>query len=176
MRELKLRKLTLAAIFTAIAVLMSPLSFPIGISKCFPTQHFINVISAVFLGPVYGVGVAFSTSLIRNLMGTGTLLAFPGSMLGALLAGLVYKYTKGIAFSCLGEVFGTGILGGLLAYPVAVLLMGKEVGAFFFVVPFLVSTVGGSLIAAVLLGSMKKMGLVELLKRSAESAALDRED
>ena len=35
--------------------------------------------------------MAFITSLIRVLMRTGTLLAFPGSMCGALLAGLMYK-------------------------------------------------------------------------------------
>ncbi len=55
-------------------------------------------------GDVNGNGacaaMAFVTSLIRNLMGTGSLLAFPGS------------------------------IGGLLCYPVATLLMGKEAALF----------------------------------------------
>ena len=33
------------------------------------TQHMVNVLCAVFLGPWYGVGVAFCASLIRNLVG-----------------------------------------------------------------------------------------------------------
>lgn len=169
MKGANLKKITLAALFTAIAVTMSPFSFPVGVSKCFPTQHFINVFSAVFLGPVYGVGVAFSTSLIRNLMGTGSLLAFPGSMIGALVAGIAYKYKNKISLAVLGEVMGTGIFGGLLAYPVASLLMGKEVGVYFFVLPFLISTVGGSLIAAVLLGSLYKMGVMSFLKKSLKA-------
>ena len=40
------------------------------------------------LGPGYAVGIAFGSSLLRNLLGWGTLLAFPGSMFGDLLAGL----------------------------------------------------------------------------------------
>ena len=43
------------------------------------------------LGPGYAVGIAFGSSLLRNLLGWGTLLAFPGSMFGALLAGLFYR-------------------------------------------------------------------------------------
>jgi len=50
-----------------------------------------------------------------------------------------------------GEIIGTGILGGLLAFPIANLIMGKKVGALFFVAPFLISTIGGSLIALVIL-------------------------
>lgn len=168
MKEKELKKLILGAMFVAVAVALSPFSFPVGAAKCFPTQHLINVLSAVFLGPIYAVGVACSTSLIRNLMGTGSLLAFPGSMIGAFLCGLAYKYSSKISFACVGEVFGTGILGGILAYPVASMFMGKEVGFFFFVVPFLISTVGGSAIAAVLLGSMHKMGLMAYLRRQID--------
>ena len=46
-----------------------------------------------------------------------------------------------------GEIIGTGIIGGLVAYPVAKIFLGSGVGAMFFVVPFLVSTIGGSMIA-----------------------------
>ena len=46
------------------------------------------MICAVFLGPWYGVAVAFAASLLRNLLGMGSLMAFPGSMCGALLCGM----------------------------------------------------------------------------------------
>ena len=77
----------------------------------------VNVICAVFLGPWYGVVVAFAASLLRNALTLGSLLAFPGSMCGALLCGLVYWKTKNLPATLVGEVFGTGIIGGLLSYP-----------------------------------------------------------
>ena len=88
MKKTDIRKLATAAMLVAVAVICSPLSIPVGASKCFPIQHLVNVIAGVFLGPWYAVGAAFCTSLIRNLLGTGSLLAFPGSMCGALLCGL----------------------------------------------------------------------------------------
>ena len=160
----KVKKLVIASMFVAIGVVMSPLNIPLGVSKCFPTQHIINVILAVFLGPAYGVGAAFATSLIRNIIGTGTLLAFPGSMIGALFCGMAYKFTKKLSITCIAEVIGTGILGAILAFPLAILIMGKDVAMFTFVIPFLVSTAGGSLIAAFLIFSMEKMGINSILK------------
>lgn len=53
-------------------------------------------------------------------------------MIGALLCGIVYKKTKNIPATLVGEVFGTGILGGFCAYPVAVLFMGKAVPVWHF--------------------------------------------
>lgn len=164
----KVKKLVIASMFVAVGVIMSPLNIPLGASKCFPTQHIINVILAVFLGPAYGVGVAFATSLIRNMIGTGTLLAFPGSMVGALFCGMAYKITKKLWITCIFEVIGTGILGALLAFPVAILIMGKEAAMFTFVIPFLVSTAGGSLIASILIFSMEKMGINSMLKHQME--------
>ena len=92
MRNQNTKKLVLAAVLIALGVAASPLYIPIGASKCFPVQHLVNVLAAVLLGPWYGVSMAFVTSLLRVLIGTGSLLAFPGSMCGALLAGLLYKY------------------------------------------------------------------------------------
>lgn len=88
---------------------------PIGPSRCFPIQHMVNVLAAVFLGPVYGVSMAFCTALIRNLLGTGSLLAFPGSMVGAFVSAMIFKYTRSKIGAYLGEVIGTGILGGCFA-------------------------------------------------------------
>ncbi|MFR4972358.1 MAG: energy coupling factor transporter S component ThiW [Butyricicoccus pullicaecorum] len=115
------RKLALAGLLTAIAVVGGMFSIPIGAAKCSPVQHMVNVLAAVLLGPWYAVGSAFVTSLIRNLIGTGSLLAFPGSMVGALLAGLLYQRIQRLPAAFVGEVCGTGILGAMLSYPIAVL-------------------------------------------------------
>ena len=73
----------------------------------------------------------------------------------------LYKLTKKLPVTLLCEIFGTGILGGLLSYPIAIAFMGKTAGdiAFYaYVVPFLVSTVGGSLLAGLLVLALKKNG------------------
>ena len=126
MEKIKLKKLVLTAVFAAVAVVGSLFSFPVFGSKCAPVQHLINVLCAVILGPGYGVAAAFVSSLIRNLLGLGTLLAFPGSMCGALLAGLLYHYIKKLPAAYIGEVFGTAVIGGMLSYPVAAFIMGSK--------------------------------------------------
>lgn len=152
-------RLTLAGLLVAIAVVGSLLSFPVFGSKCAPVQHMVNILCAVLLGPWYGVAVAFVASLLRNLLGLGTLMAFPGSMLGALLCGIVYWKAKHILPTLIAEVFGTSILGGLCAYPVAILLMGQSTADIAFtayIIPFFVSTAGGAVISAVLLYALQK--------------------
>ena len=78
------KKLVLAGVLTALAVVGSLISFPVAGSKCTPVQHMVNILAAVTLGPGWGVGIAFCASLLRNMMSLGSLLAFPGSMVGAL--------------------------------------------------------------------------------------------
>ena len=161
------KKLALAGVFCALAVVGSLFSFPVFGSKCAPVQHMVNIMCAIFLGPGYGVAVAFVASLIRNLLGLGSLLAFPGSMIGALLCGLMYWKVKKIIPTLIAEVFGTGILGGLCAYPMAILFMGKTAGdiAFYaYVIPFLVSTAGGAIISGLILAALDKSGALKILK------------
>ena len=80
----KTKKLALAGVLTALAVVGSFLSIPVAGSKCAPVQHMVNILAAVTLGPGWGVGIAFCASLLRNILGLGSLMAFPGSMVGAL--------------------------------------------------------------------------------------------
>jgi len=153
------KRLTLAAVLTAIAVVGSLLSFPVLGSRCAPVQHMVNVFCAVLLGWRYGVGAAFGASLLRNLLGLGSVLAFPGSMFGAFLSGIVYVRTKNILLTVLAEAFGTGIIGGLAAYPIAILFMGKvagEVAFYVYVVPFLISTTCGAILAGLVVKRFKK--------------------
>lgn len=148
------KKLTSAALLVAIGALSAHLIYiPAGVSKCFPVQHAINVMAAVLLGTDYAVIIAFLISCLRNMLGTGSLLAFPGSMIGAFLAGLAYKRWCNVPAAMAGEVIGTGILGGLAAWVIASVLLGSNAVAWFFIPPFLVSTLGGSIIAGLLLKS-----------------------
>ncbi len=88
------RKLVIMTMFVAIAVAGSTfVSFPAGIARAYPIQHAVNVIAAIMLGPIPAVIIAFVTGLVRVLTGTGSLLAFPGGMIGALLAGVLYKHS-----------------------------------------------------------------------------------
>ncbi len=146
---LDIKKLTRAGILIALGVACSSLSIPIGVAKVYPVQHFINVLAGATLGPGYAVNMAFITSLIRVIIGTGTMLAFPGSMCGAFLSGLLYKYTKRVSMAYIGEVFGTGIIGAVLAYPVATFIMSRDAALFGFIIPFGVSSVAGATISTI---------------------------
>ena len=166
MKRMQTRKLTMAGLLTAVAVVGSMFSFPMFGSKCAPIQHMVNVICGVFLGPWYGVGSAFVASLLRNLLGLGTPMAFPGSMCGALLCGLVYRKFPRLLPTCMAEVFGTGVLGGLAAYPVAIYIVGQDasqVAFYAFIVPFLISTAVGSVIAGLALSALRSSGALKTL-------------
>lgn len=161
MKSSNIKKLTFTAVMAAVAVVGSTISFPFLGAKCSPVQHLVNVLCAVFVGPWWGLAQAFLASLIRNLLGLGSPLAFPGSMCGALLAGLLYKFIKKTPAAYAGELIGTGILGGMLSFPVAAFVMGNESAALFtFVVPFLISSLGGTIIAIIIVTALAKTGVV----------------
>ncbi|AIM14996.1 energy coupling factor transporter S component ThiW [Neobacillus sedimentimangrovi] len=159
-------KLTLTAMMIAIGTLSSSLIvIPIGFTKIFPVQHFLNVLSAVLLGPYYAVAQAFGVSLLRNLMGTGSVFAFPGSMVGALLAALLFWKTRKLFMAFLGEVIGTGILGALLSYPIATLLLGQEATLFGFIPLFIFSSFAGALLGFIILGIFLKKNVLFSTKK-----------
>lgn len=163
-KRMKTKKMAVSAMFIAVGVLAGNVIYiPVGASKCFPIQHTLNVLAAVFLGPFYGVVNAFCISLLRNVLGTGSIMAFPGSMVGALLAGVIYRMTKNQWATATAEVLGTGVLGGLLAVPLAVLATGQEASVLLYVPSFLLSSFGGSVIAMILL---KSAHFVSAVKKS----------
>ena len=152
MKNLSVKKLALAGMFCALCVVGSVFSFPMFGSKCAPVQHMVNVLCAVLLGPWWGVGVAF-----------------PGSMFGALLCGLAYHKTKNLIATVVGEVFGTSILGGLCAWPVAIFLMGKsaaDIAFYAYIVPFLISTAVGAVIAGAVVFSLQRSGALRSMQNS----------
>ena len=110
------QRLALAAVFVALGVVLSTFSIPVGPAKVFPFQHMINVVAGVLLGPWYAVLTAVGISVIRNALGTGTILAFPGSMFGAFLVGFVYHHVRRTDLAAFVEPIGTVLIGGLLGY------------------------------------------------------------
>lgn len=169
MRSEIVKKTVISGMMVALIIVLSGFYIPIGASKCFPIQHMMNILAAVILGPWWGVGIAFVASLLRNMMGTGTLMAFPGSMVGALCCGLMFQATRKLVPTYIAEVIGTGVLGGLLACPVAIYMMGREAALFTYVLPFLVSTVGGTIIAAVLIGVLARTKALDQMRAALES-------
>ena len=156
-----------AIILVALGVALSPFtSIPIGVARINPTQHFVNVVSAVLLGPWWAAGIALIIAILRNALGTGTLLAFPGGMIGAFLAGLLFRATRNIYVSALGEIVGTGLLGALVsALMVAPVLMGKSMALGALILAFSGSTVLGSIIGVLGLKLLERAGYADLKSR-----------
>lgn len=92
-----IKKTALAGMLVALTVALSGFSIPIGASKCFPIQHLVNVLAGVFLGPVYGVSMAFCVSLIRNILAAACLLFL--EVWSALFWALIYSRKPDVSCS-----------------------------------------------------------------------------
>jgi len=158
------RNVAYAVVLVAIGVALAPYtSFPIGIAKVNPTQHFVNVVGAVILGPWWATVIAAIIGVIRNVMGVGTLLAFPGGMIGAFLAGFFYRRTLNLYVGAIGEVMGTGFIAPVVsAMFVAPVLMGRAIPLFALIPSFLASTVAGAIIGVLALKLLKRADIVQL--------------
>ena len=170
MKKTNIRKLAIAAVLTAVAVVGSLFSFPFLGAKCAPVQHLVNIIAGVYLGPWWSMGTAFCASLIRNFTELGSPLAFPGSMVGAFLSGVMYHWIfKGkplslrLPMAYVGELFGTSVIGGMLSFPIAYLIMNNTAATLFgFVFPFFASSVVGTVIAAIVVTSLKRVRAIDI--------------
>jgi energy coupling factor transporter S component ThiW len=165
------RQVAQAVILVAIGVALSPItSFPIGIAKVNPTQHFVNVVGAILLGPWWAFAIAGIIGILRNALGVGTLLAFPGGMIGALLAGYAYRLTRNIYLGAAGEVIGTGILGALVSgWLVAPVFMQSTMSIGLLIASFLGSTVIGTILGVLALKLLERVGYVELGQKAGAS-------
>jgi energy coupling factor transporter S component ThiW len=158
------RSVAYAVVLVAIGVALAPYtSFPIGIAKVNPTQHFVNVVGAVLLGPWWAVIIAAIIGILRNVMGVGTLLAFPGGMIGAFLAGILYRQTRKLFLGATGEVIGTGFIAPVVsALFVAPVLMGKAIPLFALIPSFLASTLAGAIIGVLAIELLQRADIVHL--------------
>lgn len=168
--------LTRMAILVALGVAASKVTaIPLFGAKLFPAQHAINVVAGAMLGPVYGGAVGLLIALLRIATGMGTLLAIPGTLFGVVLAGLLYQRTGSRLATMAGEVIGTGLIGALVAYPLAVLVMANPKaaagGAAFFVPLFGASSLAGALIGGQALVVLERFLPMRATSRSREEQA-----
>ncbi len=160
------RKVAYTVVLAAISIALSPLSIPIGAAKVFPWQAMVNVLAAVLVGPWYALIAALVASLVRNSIGTGTLFAFPGSMIGAFLAGLLFRYTRSTYLAGLGEIIGSGIIGALVSTIIwAPMVMGRNMEAFAMLGPFLIAVVPGAVLGVVAAKLLERAGVVTRSER-----------
>jgi energy coupling factor transporter S component ThiW len=128
------KKIALASLLSALGVVISPLWFEWLGSKAFPGQHFINVLSGVMLGPLWGAVVAVIIGTVRIALGMGTIFAYPGGIPGAVLVGLAYIVLSRMTSSrarfaaALAEPFGTVLIGGTIALAVVAPYVGSSIG------------------------------------------------
>jgi len=168
--QVNTRKVAQAVVLTALAVALSPFFIPIGITKVYPAQHMVNVLGAVLLGPWYAAGVALAAGIIRNALGTGTIFAFPGGMIGAFIAGYVYRYMRNIYLAALGEVVGTGIIAATMsALLVGPIFLGKTMPLATFIISFSASTIAGSIIGVLGLLALRRAGYLPTETRAEEA-------
>ncbi len=59
------KKMAISRLFSALCVIASTLSIPVGAAKCFPAQSMINILAGVILVPAYAVGIFVRNSLVR---------------------------------------------------------------------------------------------------------------
>lgn len=158
----KTYKLALTGILIAVNIVLSSIIvIPIGPVRAAPLQHIINVICAVTVGPWYGLAQAFISALLRNMTHTGSPFAFPGSMIGVLLASIFYIRSKKLAFAALGEWIGTGFIGSICTLPLMYVMnisFGQFMPIFY---AFLLSSLIGSIIAYVILKLLFKRKLLK---------------
>lgn len=151
------KMLALTGMFACLAfVLNTFVYFP----SMAPFQHFVNVLSAVLLGPWYGFLSALICGIMRMMTGR-TIQAITGAIFGPIIAGLIYKKTKNIYLVFIGEIIGTGICGALASYPLMKIFYGLDLQSPFYYIPFYTpsAVVGAAMGVAVLL-ILKRRGVL----------------
>ena len=157
------RRTAYAVVLVAMGVALAPYtSIPVGIARINPTQHFVNVVAAVLLGPWWATIIAAVIAVLRNVLGVGTLLAFPGGMFGALLAGWCYRRWRHLYWAAAGEVVGTGLIAPVFsATLVAPVLMGKAIPLLALLPSFLLSTMAGATLGVLALRLLERAELID---------------
>ena len=167
-----LLNLAVMAFMIALGVVISPI---LRFEGMCPMAHFINITCSVLLGPWYSLICAVAIGIIRMIFMGIPPLALTGAVFGAFLSGVFYRLSKGkIIFAVLGEVFGTGIIGAIVSYPVMTYIWGKTGLTWLFYVPsFICGTLIGGSIAFVFLGKLANAGLLKKFQNMLHSKAYD---
>ena len=142
------RSKTLRMVMLAMMVAIGVVISPIlRIEGMCPTAHLINIVCSVLLGPWY-----------------------------SFLSGVFYRASHGkIICAVIGEIFGTGIIGSLVSYPVMAFLMGRSgLNAFFYTPMFLAATCMGGTIAYFFLKALSHAGMLAKFQQSLGAKIYDR--
>jgi len=174
-----IKKLALVIVFSALGVAISPFTwFVVFGTKANPTQHMINAILGVLVGPFWAAIAAIFIGAIRNMLGMGTLYAFPGGIPGGIVVGTAYLVLKRLRrsektrlISALTESIGTLLIG----VPLALFLMAPWIGTksildltanqgpflafIIFGTGWTLSCVPGSIIGFIILAILKRVGI-----------------
>jgi energy coupling factor transporter S component ThiW len=126
------KKLALVIVFSALGIAMSPFTvFVVFGTKANPTQHMVNAILGVLVGPFWAAIAAIFIGTIRNMLGIGTIFAFPGGIPGGIVVGITYWILKHLKrsgktrlISALSEPIGTLLIG----VPLALFLVAPWIG------------------------------------------------
>ena len=169
MKNQKLIKMIFMAMMIAIGVVISPI---LRVEGMCPMAHFINVTCAVMLGPWYAFVCALCIGILRMAFMGIPPLALTGAVFGAFFSGLFYGLSKGkLVCAFAGEVFGTGIIGAIVSYPVMTFIWGRTGLTWFFYVPsFIAGTLIGGTIAFLFLKQLQKAKLLARFQENLGSA------
>lgn len=188
------KKIALLAAFTALGVAIAPFAwFQFFTTKANPTQHLINALTGVILGPWLGALAAIFIGTIRYMLGIGTLYAFPGGIPGAVVVGLAYLLTRRsgnrlIKYSAaLLEPIGTVLIGGTLSVLMVAPIIGdvgllealKGKGVLEFLPVFwagwAASSVPGAIAGYLILLALDRIGVMTQLGVREMAAALPKQ-
>ena len=157
----RIRNIVLAALFAAVAVLLSGVHIPAGPIKAFPFQHAVNIVAGVVVGPWYAALSALLAAIIRNAVGTGTPFAFPGGIPGGIVVGLVFRWVRK-DWAAFTEPVGTGLIGVSLSVLILGPIMGKQLAFYSLFFLFMVSSIPGTVIGYVLLKALHRAKVLKL--------------
>ncbi len=175
MNTVKVRKMVFLSMMIALGVVISPI---LRVEGMCPMAHFINITCAVFLGPAYAFICALCIGILRMILMGIPPLALTGAIFGAFLSGMFYRLSKGnLLMAFAGEVFGTGIIGAIISYPVMTLFWGYTNLTWFFYVPsFIAGTLIGGSIAFIFLKQLQKNGMLVKIQSSLGSRVFSGAD
>ncbi|MCL7393819.1 MAG: energy coupling factor transporter S component ThiW [Thaumarchaeota archaeon] len=125
------KRISLFIVIVSLGIIIAPLLwFPFFTTKAYPGQHLINALAGVMLGPWWAAAAAILIGIVRNILGIGTIYAFPGGIPGGVVVGLVYLVTRrskrpAIRYlAALAEPIGTVLIGGTLSLAVIAPIIG----------------------------------------------------
>lgn len=175
----QVKKLAIVIVFSALGIAIAPISWFVVLgTKANPTQHTINAILGVLVGPFWSAVAAILIGTIRNVLGVGTIYAFPGGIPGGIVVGMAYwllkflrRSEKTSLISALAEPIGTVLIGA----PIALFLVAPWIGTqslidlttneglliafLFFGAGWTLSCVPGSIIGFSILLVLSKVGI-----------------